>query len=84
MFLILASFTMLDGVGIVTVLCSAILVGTKVCEFVGCCTSAAEVFILMECGITYLDISTFEAETAVLSGNAGTYHPVMWHQIPEE
>jgi hypothetical protein len=32
----------------------------------------------------HLDISTFKAETAIFSGNAGTIHAVMWHKIPEE
>jgi hypothetical protein len=84
MFLTVAFFPMLDGAGIVIVLCSAMLVGAKLCECLGCCTSAVEVFILMGCGTAYLDISNFEFETVVLSGNAGTSHPMMWHQIPEE
>jgi hypothetical protein len=32
----------------------------------------------------HLDISTFDAETAMLSGNAGHNHALMWHKIPEE
>jgi len=32
----------------------------------------------------HLDNSTFKAETAMFSGNAGHNHAVMWHEIPEE
>jgi hypothetical protein len=32
----------------------------------------------------HLDISTFKAETAMFSGNAGTNHAVMWRKVPEK
>jgi hypothetical protein len=55
-----------------------------VCEFLGFCSSAVEVFILMACRTMSLDISALEYEVAVLFGNASTNHPVIWGRIPEE
>jgi len=57
MFLIITSLTVLDGAGTVIVLCCAVLVGAKTWEFLGCYTSAVEVFIPMGCGTTSWDFN---------------------------